>query len=139
MVIKVESLLDAPVTVVWDAITEVERMRMWYFENIPAFKPVVGFSTSFTIESGDRNFTHFWEVTKVDPTREIQYNWSYKEYPGMGSVSFRLSPQGDKTLLTLLNKGLETFPREIPEFSKESCVAGWEFLLKKNLPDYLQK
>lgn len=31
------------------------------------------------------------------------------------------------------------FSPEIPEFSKESCVNGWKFLLRENLPDYLRK
>ncbi|MDF1573263.1 MAG: SRPBCC domain-containing protein [Bacteroidales bacterium] len=114
MVIKVESLLDAQVAEVWDAITIAGKMRMWYFPQIPAFEPAVGFATRFTIENDGRKFTHLWEVTKVDPPREIHYKWSYAEYPGMGSVSFRLTPQGDKTQLTLISRGLETFPRGIP-------------------------
>jgi len=33
------------VKALWDAITEVDQMRLWCFESIPSFKPEVGFET----------------------------------------------------------------------------------------------
>ncbi|MEX0986983.1 MAG: SRPBCC domain-containing protein [Bacteroidales bacterium] len=138
MEIQVEELLIATVDEVWEAITVPEQMKQWYFEEIPDFKPEVGFKTRFRIEANGRSFTHIWEVTKVVPMQEIAYNWSYEEYFGMGSVSFKLNSNGEKTRLTLTNKGLETFPQENPEFSEESCRGGWEYFIKGNLPKFLQ-
>ena len=138
MVIKVEVVLNACVDAVWDAITNPDEMKQWYFDNIPAFKAEVGFTTQFMVESGGKSFTHIWEVTKVLPKKEIKYNWSYEEYQGLGFVSFKLASQGERTFLSLTNGGLETFPQDIPEFTRESCVAGWEFFIKKNLPKYLE-
>ncbi len=43
-------------------------MRKWYFENIPAFKPEVGFETQFNVQSEERNFLHKWKVTEVQPS-----------------------------------------------------------------------
>ena len=139
MVIKIEILLNANVEDVWAAITNLDEMKHWYFENIPAFKAEVGFTTLFNIESNGKSFTHIWEITEVKAKKEIKYNWSYKEYQGIGSVSFQLASQGEKTLLILTNEGLESFPQNIPEFTRESCIAGWEFFIKENLPKYLEK
>ena len=52
-------------------------MRKWYFENIPSFKPEVGFKTQFNVQSQHRNFLHIWKVTEVVPKKMITYNWKY--------------------------------------------------------------
>jgi uncharacterized protein YndB with AHSA1/START domain len=53
----------------WNAITQPERMREWFFENIPAFEAKKGFSTRFNVQSQDRDFPHLWEITEVIPGR----------------------------------------------------------------------
>ena len=58
---------------------------------------------------------------------------------GEGFVSFELFEKGEQSLLRLTNEGLETFPRDIPEFSRESCKAGWEYFIQQNLKAYLEK
>lgn len=45
----VEQSFNTPIEVLWNAITEIDQMRQWLFENIPAFKPEVGFETQFNI------------------------------------------------------------------------------------------
>lgn len=34
-----------PIEIVWNAITDVTQMRLWFFDNIPAFEARVGFKT----------------------------------------------------------------------------------------------
>ncbi len=139
MPVIVNQVLDAPVKLVWESITNPEHMKKWYFAGMPDFKPVVGFTTSFVMNSENGNiFTATWQVTEVIRGEKITYNWSYKEYNGMGSVSFILTPEKDKTLVTLINEGLENFPQDVPEFTEESCRAGWEFFIKMRLPQYLE-
>jgi uncharacterized protein YndB with AHSA1/START domain len=138
MIIKVEELINGCVDEVWAAITKPEEMKMWYFDNIPDFKPEVDFETRFEMKSNDKTFTATWSVIEVIPKKKIKYNWSYDEYEGLGAVTFKLSPQGEKTLITVTNEGLETFPQNIPEFTRESCLAGWEFFINTSLPKYLE-
>jgi uncharacterized protein YndB with AHSA1/START domain len=135
--IIVEQSFNHPANTVWKAITEPERMRKWFFENIPDFEPIEGFETRFNVHSGERNFEHRWRLTEVIDYQKIVYQWSYTEYEGEGRVSFELIPRGNATLLRLTNTGLESFPREIPEFSRESCRAGWEYFISQNLTEYL--
>ena len=47
--IIVEEIYQAPLEKVWSALTEIEQMKQWYFDNIPAFKPEVGFETKFDV------------------------------------------------------------------------------------------
>jgi len=140
MEIIVKELLNASVSYVWDAITQPNKMKQWYFADMPDFKPELGFKTSFIMNSPSGNkFTAKWQVTEVVKEKIIKCNWSYEEYDGLGIVSFILSPVGDKTLITVTNEGLNTFPQEIPEFTNESCIAGWEYFINKRLPNYLNK
>ena len=137
--IIVEQTFDASIQSVWDAITQIDHMHQWYFENIPSFKAEVGFKTQFPVINEGRTFTHMWEVTEVVPLKRIAYRWQYKEYTGEGLVIFELSEQDDGTQLTLINTGLDTFPDNIPEFTRESCIGGWEYFIQNRLQAFLQK
>ena len=134
----VEETFDASVNEVWDAITRADRMREWFFDNIPNFKPEVGFETRFSVRSGDRVFPHRWHVQEVVPQQILRYGWKYDGYAGDASVVFVLSKAGPGTKLELILTVLEDFPDDIPEFKRESCVAGWEYFIGERLKAYLK-
>lgn len=136
--IVVEQTFDASIDAVWKAITEIDRMRQWYFENIPSFKPEVGFETQFNVQSQDRNFPHMWKVTEVVPGKMITYNWKYDNYPGDSFVTFELFEQDNLTKLRLTVTILEDFPEDIPEFRRESCIGGWTYFIKERLKEFLE-
>ena len=135
--IIVEQYFDLPLTQVWKAITEHDQMIQWFFSEIPAFKPEIGFRTSFDIESGGRNFHHLWKIIEVTAPYRIVYHWSYSNIEGEGIVIFELFDKGDKTLLCLRNEGLDSFPADIPEFSREAAIGGWEYFINGELKNYL--
>lgn len=136
--IIVEQTFNATIDSVWKAITEIKQMRQWYFENIPTFKPEVGFETQFTVEGQYRVFPHRWKVTEVEPLKKIAYNWKYDGYPGDSIVLFELFEMENSTKLKLTYRVLESFPEGIPEFERESGVRGWEFFIGKSLKEYLE-
>ena len=136
--IIVEQSFDASIESVWKAITDVDQMRQWFFENIRSFKPEVGFETQFNVQSGDRNFLHKWKVTEVMPLKKITYNWKYEVYPGDSFVVFELFGQNNLTVLRLTHKVLESFPQDIPEFRRESGVEGWTYFIKQCLKEFLE-
>jgi uncharacterized protein YndB with AHSA1/START domain len=136
-IIVVEQAFALPVSPVWEAITTLDHMRRWFFSNIPAFEPIQGFSTKFDVQSESRTFRHQWRILEVVPGQKIRYHWSYEGIEGEGLVTFELINRGNGCLLRVTNEGLETFPQEIPEFSPESCRAGWTYFIKQQLKDYL--
>ena len=77
--IVVEQIFNASANTVWNAITGIDQMRRWYFENIPSFKPEVGFETQFKVETGEIVFTHLWKITEAIPNKMILYNWKSLE------------------------------------------------------------
>ncbi len=135
--IIVEQTFSSSKEELWKAITEVGQMRKWFFENIPAFKAEVGFQTSFNVQAGERNFSHRWTILNVIPQEKIVYDWKYDGYEGEGKVTFELEETEGETLLRLMAEGIETFPQEIPEFSRESCQGGWNYFIKEQLKSYL--
>jgi len=136
--IVVEQTFNATIDTVWKAITEIDLMRQWYFENIPSFKAEVGFETQFNVTSQGREFLHMWKVTEVVPQKKLTYNWKYENYPGDSFVVFELFKQNNSTRLKLTTHVRESFPDDIPEFKRESCIAGWEYLIGKRLREYLE-
>ena len=44
-----ERTFDAPVALVWKALTDKEDIKQWYFD-LRAFAPVVGFEFQFDVE-----------------------------------------------------------------------------------------
>ncbi len=136
--IIVEQSFNRPIGDVWRAITEINRMHQWYFDNIPSFQAVPGFKTQFSIINEGRSFLHMWEIKEVEPFKRISYSWKFQEYPGEGLVIFELSEQNGSTILKLTNLGLETFPDNIPEFKRESCIGGWQYFIQHKLKEYLE-
>ena len=126
-----------PVTEVWEALTDPGRMRAWFFPQIAEFEPESGFETRFEVESGGRTFPHVWKVTDVKSPEWIRYDWHYEGYPGKAYVDFRLKEVTGSTILVLTFSTVEDFPGNIPEFTRESCKAGWDFLIGERLSDYL--
>ena len=135
----VEDVYEVPMEKVWNAITDLNEMKLWFFDNIDEFKPELGSKSNFKVSSGERNFTHLWEVTEVDAPRKIVYKWSYSEYPGDSIVHWELFEEKGKTKLVLTTTVTEDFPDEIPEFKRESCQSGWEYFICHRLVEYLKK
>ncbi|MBW1295148.1 SRPBCC family protein [Aquimarina litoralis] len=137
--IVISQTFHSSINKVWNAITNVDEMRLWFFDNIPSFKPEIGFETAFLVEVEDRKFTHCWEVIEVELNRKISYTWSYSEYVGDAIVTFELIKQLNSVILQLSMIVTEDFSSDIPEFKKESCVAGWNYFLKDRLKTYLME
>ena len=122
----------------WNAITEHHQMTYWFFDNIPSFKAEVGFKTEFVVENEGRVFPHLWKIIEVKNYKKIVYSWKYRGYEGDSTVAFELSESDDQTELTLTHTVLEEFPKDIPEFRRESCKGGWIYFIKERLVDYLK-
>jgi uncharacterized protein YndB with AHSA1/START domain len=133
----VETTLNASREEVWNAITQPAQMKQWYFGNIPDFKPEVGFETKFNVKAPSRDFMHNWKVTEVVPQEKLVYRWTFDEIPGESYSNFELEEEQGKTKLTLTSVGLENMPEEYPEFTRESCLGGWNYFIKQCLTEYI--
>jgi uncharacterized protein YndB with AHSA1/START domain len=136
--IIVEQTYHTSVDKVWSAITDPEQMRKWFFPTMNAFEAKVGFETQFNVQSHENAYLHIWRVTEVQPRSKIIYNWKYGGYSGNSYVIWELAVENNLTRLKLTHEGIETFPQHIPDFTRESCIAGWRFFLSQRLKEFLE-
>ncbi len=136
--IIIENTFRCSAEKLWSALTDINEMHQWYFQNIPEFRPEVGFKTKFEVRSEDRIFTHNWEIAAVEPFKELAYSWKFDEYVGISVSTFYLEVQKEGVRLTLKIDVLEDFEQGIQEFERESCVGGWSYFLDGNLRKYLE-
>jgi len=64
--VVIERTFNAPVAKVWQALTDVDQMRQWYFD-LKKFRPEVGFEFEFVVEHEGNSYHHLCKVTKVIP------------------------------------------------------------------------
>ena len=133
----IERTFDAPVARVWQALTDVEQMRQWYFD-LKQFKPEVGFEFGFLVEHEGNTYDHRCKVTEVIPQEKIAYTWRYEGHEGNSLVTIELSPEGDKTRLKLTHTGLETFPKT-PAYARKNFEAGWTEIIGSELKKFVER
>jgi uncharacterized protein YndB with AHSA1/START domain len=119
----IERMFDAPLARVWQALTNVDEMRRWYFD-LKEFKPTPGFEFGFTVEHKGTTYRHLCRVTEAIPQKKIAYTWRYDGHEGDSLVTFELFAEGKKTRLKLTHEGLETFP-DTAGFARKNFEAGW--------------
>lgn len=137
--IVVEQMVSASIEQVWKSITELSQMREWFFAEIPDFKAAVGFETVFDIQAESNLFPHHWTVMEVEDRKRLKLGWKYDGFEGDGQVTFELMPQDDNTLIRLTNVIIEDFQSDIPEFSRESAIGGWQYFINNRLREHLEK
>ena len=134
----IERTFNASVEKVWEAITDKDEMKKWYFD-LAEFKPEIGFEFRFYGGPPEKQYLHICVITEVDKGKKLTYNWRYDGYDGISYVTFELSPVGNKTKVRLTHKGLETFPASNPHFAKENFAAGWTSIIGTSLKEYFEK
>ncbi len=134
--IEIERTFNAPVARVWQALTDVDQMRQWYFD-LKEFRPEVGFEFEFVVEHEGNNYHHLCKVTEVIPQKKIAYTWRYKGEPGNSLVTLELFGGGEKTRLKLTHEGIESFPKT-PAYARKNFEAGWIAIIGSELKQFVE-
>lgn len=137
--IVVEQWMDAAPDVVWQALTQPQKMKQWYFD-IPEFQPLTGFTFSFAGQ-GKKGATyhHLCRIGEVIPAKKLEHSWRYESYEGDSFVTFALEEENGGTRVRLTHSGLESFPQSNPDFARENFVEGWTYIIKSSLKDFVEK
>jgi uncharacterized protein YndB with AHSA1/START domain len=134
----IERTYNAPVEKVWNALTDKEQMKQWYF-NIADFKPEVGFR--FQFEGGDDKYTylHLCRILEVVPNKKLSHTWSYEAQPEETVVTWELFDEGEKTRVKLTHEGLEKIAHHGPAFAANNFAEGWKYITGMGLKEFLEK
>ena len=136
--IVIEQTYNAPAAKVWNAISDKNEMKKWYFD-LAEFKPEVGFEFQFYGGPPEKQYLHLCKVTDVAAGKKLTYSWRYDGYEGISFVTFELYDEGNRTRLILTHKDLESFPVSNPDFARKNFVEGWTQIINTSLKDYLEK
>lgn len=132
----IEQIYNASIKKVWDALTDENKMRIWYFPQLKKFEPIVGFKFIF-VDDGS-TYQKEWQVTQVEFGKRLAHSWIYKSYPGSSEVIFELFEEGANTKLKLTHTGLASFPDD-PHFARDRFESGWHTIICNNFKNYLEK
>lgn len=138
-IVVVECIYEATIEEVWEALTNKDQLKHWYFE-VTDFKAEVGFEFQFSTKSDGKTYLHKCKVVEANPITKIAYTWSYEGYVGQSLVTFELfSEEKDQTRLKLTHSDLNTFSKDDPEFSQENFNDSWKSLLGNSLRQFVEK
>ena len=136
---SVERVYNASITKVWNALTNIDEIRQWYFD-ISDFKAEKGFEFSFigTGKDSSHSYKHLCRITEVIPNKKLAYSWQYEGLKGYSEVIFELFQENTKTRVKLTHEGLNTFPQNNQDFLQENFVEGWTSIIGDILKSYAE-
>jgi uncharacterized protein YndB with AHSA1/START domain len=132
----IERTFDAPVALIWRALTNRDDMAKWYFD-MEKFEPKVGCEFRFVVEHEGNKYDHRCKITEVILQKKIAYTWRYEGCEGNSLVTFEVFAEGGKTRLKLTHEGLETFPKT-PAYARKNFVRGWASLIGTELKQFVE-
>jgi uncharacterized protein YndB with AHSA1/START domain len=117
--LRIERMLDAPVETVWRWLAEPELRRKWFAGGSPA-QPEAELALTFDhdeLSDGDvpyppryakyKGATARERVLRMEPPRLLSFTW---DGGAEGTVTFELTPVGDRTRLVLTHAGISGPP-----------------------------
>ena len=136
-IVKVEAVFDATKSQVWEALTNTEIMKVWYFD-ISNFKLAVGSEFSF-YEGDKKEYLHEGEILKAEQNVVLQHTWKHpQQSKGSSIVTWEIEEtDNNKVKVTLSHEGLENFADAGPNFAPANYEMGWNAIVKTNLRNYL--
>ena len=139
---EIERVYNAPIDKVWEALTNPDHMRKWYFD-LPGFKAEEGYAFSFYGGDDQRQYHHLCSVTKVVPGKKLAYTWQYEGIENLSEVTFELFQENNNTpRIKLTHTGVDGFAVAIPNdpnFARSSFAAGWTSIIGTNLKDFVEQ
>ena len=129
--VHLERVLDAPIELVWDALTRPERIGRWLWPVVewpddPARSRPLEYGDTFLL--GDANVpegVHTMEVLALEPGRLLSFTWG----PARSAVTFRLAEDDDGTLLVLEQDAVPDVFGAGRMRSAADFAAGWHSLV----------
>ena len=134
-----ERTYNATASKVWQAITNKDDMRNWYFD-LPEFRAEPGFEFEFSAGRDEgHQYLHACRVIEVVPGKKLTYTWRYPGYDGNSFVTFELFEEQNGTRVRLTHEGLESFPANNPDLARDQFAEGWRQIIGESLKKYVEE
>lgn len=126
-------IIKASAHEIWEALTERDNMKEWYFD-IPDFQLKVGATFNFYEPGDTKEFLHQCVVKEINPNKVFSHTWTHPDHSkGESIVTWMLDELEEGTLVTLTHSGIEGFANIGRDFTRKNYQLGWDgymFILK---------
>ena len=138
--VRINYLINAPIDKVWNAITNKEAMKEWYFD-IPDFDLKAGNVFNFYEPGGENKYHHRCQVLDIIPGKRFKHSWTHPSHSKAETeVIWELvTEENNTTRVFLTHDGLEKFADAGPDFTREKYLSGWHQIVGENLKNYVEK
>jgi len=129
--INLSITIKQPASEIWEAITNKEQMKEWYFD-IQDFELKIGAEFHFYEPGEQKIFLHLCEIKEIIPQKKLAHTWTHPNHSsGSSLLTWELNEYENQTLVTLKHEGIESFADAGKEFTVESYEVGWNELLSE--------
>ena len=139
--IQIEKTCNAPIALIWQAITNRAMMKEWYFNFDEAFKLEPDAVFEWTAgDTEDNQWLHRGKMLEIIPIEKLVYSWEYPGYSGTSTLSWNLLKVDDTTTkITLIHEFTIPFDSTVAALKQENFEMGWAHIINISLLDYLNK
>lgn len=131
----------APIAFVWQALTDKDMLKEWYFNFAADFKLEVG--AVFEWEAGEPNgkqWLHRGQMLEIVPQQKLVHTWEYPGYSGSSTLSWELSALDENhTQIVLTHTFNNPFDKNEAALRKVNFENGWNHIINISLTDYLKR
>lgn len=137
--IRIEKQFQAPISKVWDAISNKNTMKKWYFD-IADFELAEGHEFNFWAGPPDgKEWHHRCVIQELIPEKKLSHSWTYPGYDGETLVSWELIKISDElTQINFSHEFIKAFPDDVEELKLENFQEGWTYIINIGLKEFLE-
>jgi uncharacterized protein YndB with AHSA1/START domain len=138
---QIEKIYNAPIALVWQAITDRAMMKEWYFNFAEDFKLVPGAVFEWTAgDTEDNQWLHRGKMIEIIPAEKLVHIWEYPGYTGTSTLNWNLLKVDEVTTkITLVHEFTIPFDESVAALKQENFETGWNHIINISLAAYLNK
>lgn len=139
--VKLERVFNAPAQKIWQALTDNEQTKLWYFDFHGSFKPVAGQVFEWNGgEPGGKQWLHRGKVLEVTENRLLVHSWEFPGYSGEARLTWELEKVDENnTRLKLLFEFITPFDGKEEALRRKNFAEGWNYFFNQGLAEFLEK
>ena len=138
---QIEKIYNAPIALVWQAITDRAMIKEWYFDFADDFKLETG--AVFEWKAGDtekKQWLHRGKMLEIIPNEKLVHTWEYPGYSGISTLSWNLLKVDEGTTrVILIHEFTIPFDSTVAELKTANFEMGWNHIINISLEEYLGK
>lgn len=136
--VKMTRTFQASAHEIWNALTNEELTKQWYFDFKGQFKTEPGHTFEWMAGDKNKQWLHRGVIQEVKPEQKLSHTWEFPGYSGKALLTWELNEQSPtETQLQLTFEFLEVFDPETPALRRKNFVEGWTYFMEKGLKAFL--